>query len=416
MVYLYFGALIFFVFGAKIRAFVTGENPSQTAYSLSMSICDGFSPLPKSSNFGQKTKKISAPKYIRMKYLLGVTLDTLNTWFQERGQPRFRAGQIFDWLYKKEISDIMQMSNLSIDLRYALDKEWKAHGIELVKIQTSDDQQTYKFLWQLHDGKRVESVLIIGENRDTQEAQRRTVCVSSQVGCPARCAFCASGREGLLRNLEPDEIIAQVYEINRWLQKERGERVSHIVYMGMGEPFRNYEAVLQSIRTMIAPDMMGISQRRITVSTVGVVEGIQRLASEDLKVNLVLSLHAPNQKLRQKIIPYAREYELQSILEAMYDYAAKTKRDITFEYTLLAGINDAPEHAHELVELLKNKQCSVNLIPYNPVAGLKLEKPSHEAIRGFRKILDAGNIISTCRYTKGDDIAAACGQLALQKS
>jgi len=268
--------------------------------------------------------------------------------------------------------------------------------------------ETFKFLWQLHDGQLVESVLICS-------GERRTVCVSSQVGCPAKCAFCASGKQGFFRNLSAGEIVEQIVQINVWL-KNRGERVSHVVYMGMGEPLKNYSAVIASIRLICAPELLNISQRRVTVSTVGIVDGIKQLSEEDLKVNLVLSLHAPNQKVRLKIIPYARKYPLEDILEAMDGYAAKTKRDITYEYTLIAGINDHPDHAYELGHLLQGKQCTVNLIPYNPVAGLKLKRSDKQAIKSFRSVLYGLKIVNTCRYTKGDDISAACGQLAIQES
>jgi 23S rRNA (adenine2503-C2)-methyltransferase len=340
--------------------------------------------------------------------LLGTTFQELGDWFETQGKKSFHAKQIFEWIYEKRVTDISCMTNLSLDLRKQVTEHFTIGLLELARVQESNDKETIKFLWKLEDEKLVESVLIMS-------GDRRTVCVSSQVGCPARCAFCASGKKGLFRNLEVHEIVAQVYQIDQWLM-ERGERVSHIVYMGMGEPFRNYEAVVRSIQFLTDPKMMNLSQRRITVSTVGVVEGIKQFATEGLKVNLVLSLHAPNQKIREKIIPYARQYPLEDVLDAMWEYAAITHRDITFEYTLLAGINDAREHAKELSALLYRKQCTVNLIPYNPVDGLRLKRPSGEAIRQFREILTNHDIVNTCRYTKGDDIAAACGQLALQES
>lgn len=341
------------------------------------------------------------------KKLLGQNLEQLRSWFAEIGQKPFHANQILEWIYEKKTTEIAQMTNISLALRKTIEEAFDTGLLTLVRIQESQDKETIKFLWKLDDGNMVESVLIMSD-------ERRTVCVSSQVGCPARCAFCASGKQGLFRNLEVHEIISQVYQIDLWLSK-RGERVSHVVYMGMGEPFRNYEEVVKSVRHLIDPNMMQLSQRRITVSTVGVVEGIKRFTNEGLKVNLVLSLHAPNQRVRQKIIPYARQYAIEDVLQAMYEYADATHRDITFEYTLLSGINDAAEHAEELAQLLKGKQCTVNLIPYNPVAGLKLSRPSHQGIMTFRKILNDHKIVNTCRYTKGDDIAAACGQLALQE-
>lgn len=342
------------------------------------------------------------------RYVLGSTVDELKAWFKNASEQPFRAQQLIEWVYKKKEINFDRMTNMSEALRAKLQSEFEIGEMKLRSSQDSSDGQTHKFLWELDDGKLVESVLIIAPGR-------HTVCVSSQVGCPARCAFCASGKKGFFRNLSAREIVAQIYYIDRFLQ-EKGEKVTHIVYMGMGEPFRNYDEVVKSISLLIHPDFFGFSQRRITVSTVGVIEGIHRFADEDFKVNLVLSLHAPNQRLRQKIIPYAREYPLDEILLAMDSYAKKTKRDITFEYTLIHGINDQEEQAKELISLLKGKQCTVNLIPYNPVEGLTLKRPDGASVKRFREILTQGRILNTCRYTKGDDIAAACGQLALQES
>lgn len=336
-----------------------------------------------------------------------LNFDDLSAWVTAQGGKEFQARQLFDWVYGKFVLDWDKMSNIGKDLKEKLAKHMRLPVIELVKIQPSSDMETYKFLWKLKEGSFVESVLICS-------GDRRTVCVSSQIGCPAKCAFCASGKQGFVRNLRPSEIVEQVLHINKWLH-ERGERVSHIVYMGMGEPLKNYDSVVRSIRLISDPAIFNISQRRITVSTVGIVDGIKRLTEEGLKVSLVLSLHAPNQHIRMKIIPYARKYPLEDIMEAMDVYAQKTKRDLTFEYTLIAGINDHPDHAHELAHLLHGKQCTVNLIPYNPVEGLRLKRPEKKAIKSFRSVLYGSKVVNTCRYTKGDDIAAACGQLAMQE-
>lgn len=336
-----------------------------------------------------------------------VDLESLATWLKENGEKEFHAKQIFSWIYEKNVLSWEQMSNLSAKLREKLASHFRMPALELVKMTESSDLETFKFLWKLRDGNLVESVLICS-------GQRRTVCVSSQVGCPARCAFCASGQQGFFRNLRPGEIIEQILQINQYLA-QKNERVSHIVYMGMGEPLKNYESVVKSIRFLSDPDFLNISQRRITVSTVGIIEGIKRLSLEGLKVNLVLSLHAPNQHIRKKIIPYARKYPLEDVMAAMDEYSQKTKRDITYEYVLLAGVNDHPDHAFELSHLLKGKQCTVNLIPYNPVPGVRLKRPEHKAIKQFRTVLFGAHIVNTCRYTKGVDIAAACGQLALQE-
>ena len=336
-----------------------------------------------------------------------LTLAELRSWLEINGEKPFRAAQAYDWVYVKGVRSFDEMNNMGKELRNKLSGAFSFPVLKKVRELCSEDGETIKFLWELEDGKRVESVLIFSR-------ERRTVCISCQVGCPARCAFCASGKEGLLRNLSVAEIVEQVLHIDRYL-KEKEERVCHLVFMGMGEPMENYEAVVKSIQIFNAPEAFNISQRRITISTVGVVEKIRQLGDEELKVNLVLSLHAPNQHIRKKIIPYARKYALEEILDAMEEYSCKTHRDITYEYTLIAGINDHISHAEELAELLRGKQCTVNLIPYNPVPKLNLGRPSKEKIEAFREVLEEAKITTTWRYTKGKDIAAACGQLALQK-
>jgi 23S rRNA (adenine2503-C2)-methyltransferase len=336
------------------------------------------------------------------------SLEDLQKFLISEGEKGFRAKQIFHSLYERKVADFDLMTDLNKALRTKLKEKLSICSLLQKSTEVSKDAETIKFLWELSDGKLVESVLICSK-------ERRTVCVSSQVGCPARCAFCASGKEGLIRNLTAAEIYEQVYQIDQYLHA-KGERVSHVVFMGMGEPFENYDNVVKAIQLLNDPIRLNISQRRITVSTVGVVEGIRRFMKEDFSVNLVLSLHAPNQHIRKKIIPYARKYSLEEILAAMVAYSRETRRDITYEYTLIQGINDAPEHAEELAILLKGQQCTVNLIPYNPVPGLNLNRPEKESIEEFRRILESYEIVTTWRYTKGKDIAAACGQLALKEA
>jgi 23S rRNA (adenine2503-C2)-methyltransferase len=342
-----------------------------------------------------------------MQEICSLTLEEIKQWMEQNGEKGFRSPQIFDWIYVKGAKNFEEMTNLSKELRGKLAGAFSFPALKLLRTVESQDGETTKYLWELPDKSRIESVLIRSDDR-------RTVCVSCQVGCPARCAFCASGKEGLVRNLSVAEIVEQVLHIDRLL-KPIGERVCHIVFMGMGEPLENYDAVVKSIGIFNHPAAFHISQRRITVSTVGVVEGIKKLALEPLTVNLVLSLHAPNQNIRKKIIPYARKYPIEEILMAMDEYSEKTKRDITYEYTLLAGINDRKEHSQELAELLEGKQCTVNLIPYNPVDGLNLSRPERGVIEAFKQRLEDAGINATWRYTKGKDIAAACGQLAMQK-
>jgi len=343
-----------------------------------------------------------------MQSLFDLNKVELKSWLENQGEKPFRSSQILSWIYQKKADSWEKMTDLSKELRTKLSEHFHLNSLKFVRFLDSSDGDTTKFLWELADGKFVESVLI-------RAPDRRTVCVSSQVGCPARCAFCASGKKGLLRNLSAGEIVEQVVQIDRVL-KEKGERVSHVVFMGMGEPFENYENVIKTIHLLNDPKGLNISQRRMTVSTVGMVEQILRFAKEDLSVNLVLSLHAPNQRIRQKIIPYARKYDIADLLSAMLHFARETKRDITYEYTLMAGINDAPEQARELAQILKGHPCTVNLIPYNPVEGLRLQRPEKEVIDAFRDILVEADIPTTWRYTKGKDIAAACGQLYLVQS
>jgi len=340
--------------------------------------------------------------------LLSLLPSELERWLKEKGEPSFRGKQLFDWLHRKKVLSFDEMGNLPKSLREMLKENALFPTLSLEQKEESSDQETTKFLWSLRDGKRVESVLI-------RSGDRRTVCVSSQVGCPARCAFCASGKEGLIRQLSAGEIAEQVIRIDRMLE-EIEEHVTHLVFMGMGEPLDNYDGVVKALRLLTHPLGMHFSTRRITVSTVGVVEGIEKLMHEELPVNLALSLHAPNQHLRKKIVPFARKYPLEEVLKAAQLYAKKTKRDLTYEYVLLKGINDGVKQAEELGNLLKNQQCTVNLIPYNPIEGIQLKRPQTEQIAFFQKKLLQLGLRVTCRYTKGKDIAAACGQLAVKKS
>ncbi len=343
-----------------------------------------------------------------MKSLHALSLEELSQALVSQGEKPFRAKQILKWIYEKKVCEWEGMTDLQKGLREQLKTQFSLSSLYQKQIEVSKEGDTSKFLWGLSDGKLVESVLICSE-------ERRTVCVSSQVGCGARCAFCASGKGGFVRNLSAAEIMEQVYQIDRVLHA-KSERVSHVVFMGMGEPFENYDNVVKAIHLLNDPARLGISQRRMTVSTVGIIEGIHRFTKEGLSVNLVLSLHAPNQHIRKKIIPYARKYPLEEIIRAMIAFSKESRRDITYEYTLMEGINDLPEHAEELARLLRGQQCTVNLIPYNPVAGLTLKRPEKEAIEAFREILVSEGIVTTWRYTKGKDIAAACGQLALKQA
>jgi 23S rRNA (adenine2503-C2)-methyltransferase len=339
--------------------------------------------------------------------ILETNLQELEAQVTAWGFPKFHAKSVHEFIFKKGICDFDLMTSLPKGLKEHL----KTHAIfpfKLSKIQDSEDGETKKFLFELSDGLFVESVLI-------GSFERRTVCVSSQVGCPAKCSFCASGKEGLVRHLTRFEIEAQVAYIQCYLTSQAQPHVSQIVFMGMGEPLSNFEEVIGAIDLIKSQDRLHISERRITVSTVGLVDKILKVADMQRQFHLVLSLHAPNQHIRKKIIPFARKYELSDVIQAMLYFAKKTKRQITYEYTLLAGINDSIAHAQELAKLVARQPCTVNLIPYNPVVGIKLKRPEKETIEAFRDELKKNRITVTWRYTKGKDIAAACGQLAMHE-
>lgn len=340
-------------------------------------------------------------------FLAAASLDELKEFLHSIEQKPYRAAQIYDWIWKKQVLDPLKMKNIGKDLQEQLRSSWKCELLQLLQREDSQDKETEKFLFKLHDGLCIESVLI-------RSFSRNTVCISSQVGCPIGCTFCASGKNGCLRDLHAAEIVAQVLFIQKYLH-DQGQAIHNIVYMGMGEPLRNYEQVVSSIKMLIDPERGGFSRRRITLSTVGIIENITRLTEEDLGINLALSLHAPSQELRQKIIPYIRRYSLKDLLTAVDRYQEKTGRDITYEYILIDSINDRAKDAYDLCRLLAGKRGCVNLIPYNPIPGMEYKKPSKESVRKFCEILEEAHIPHTCRYTKGDDIAAACGQLALRK-
>ncbi len=337
-------------------------------------------------------------------YLYSFTLDELKTYLLQKNEKAFRADQIFDWLYLKKVSSFEEMKNLSKELKKNL-QDLKFFSLKLEKTLESEDGETYKFLWKLQDGNFIESVLILSRDR-------RTVCVSSQVGCKGACLFCASGKGGFVRNLNTAEIIEQVIHIDNFL-KEKNERVTHVVFMGMGEPLDNFENVMKAIKILNEPKGLNISQRKITISTVGLAHNIEKLLEENLKVNLTLSLHAPNQQIRDEIMPMSKKYPFEKLLKVMDEYFESSGRDVTFEYILIDKINDQKIHAKELAEKLK-AHFNVNLIPYNPIEGVNLKRPKKETIEEFKNELEKKGIKVTWRYTKGKDIAAACGQLAFQ--
>lgn len=335
-------------------------------------------------------------------FLLDLTLEELEAELLGMGEPRFRARQVWEWVWRHLCFDFGAMTNLPLGLRQALAKRFHL-ALPSVLAREQDEEGTEKVLLGLRDGASIEAVLI-------PEEDRRTVCVSTQVGCPVSCAFCATGAMGFVRNLTPGEIAAQVLHFALVL-KERGERVSHVVVMGMGEPLLNYEATLKALLNLNDPRGLGLGARRITLSTVGVVPGILRLAQEGRQFNLAVSLHAPEENLRRKLVPLAERWPLPAVLGAAEAYALTTGRRITYEYVLLAGVNDGLAQARSLAKLLRGKLAHVNLIPFNPAPGLPFARPSEGQVELFRRELLAHGIDSTVRRSRGTSIRAACGQL-----
>lgn len=329
--------------------------------------------------------------------LLGTSKEELAKLIKGIGQPEFRSRQIAEWLYKKGARDFASMTNLPSTLRDELAAICTLTRSEIVRESKSRDGTT-KFLLQLSDGEQIESVLL-------PYADRVSVCVSTQIGCSAGCIFCATADCGLVRNLTAGEIVDQVLT----LQEQAGVRVTHVVFMGMGEPLMNLPNVLKAVE--ILHDEVGISMRRMTVSTVGITPAIKKLAKLDLQLTLAISLHAPDARLRRQLIPLSLKFPLPELIEACRKYAELTKRRLTFEYLMLAGVNDSPEQALALAKLLKGMLCHVNLIPYNEVAEKEFSRPSKKAVAAFRTVLERNGIEVTQRMERGHAISAACGQL-----
>lgn len=314
----------------------------------------------------------------------------------------FQSRQIFKWLHQKQEFNFDAMTDLSLALRQQLQENFVANRLSLVEMSVSSGTGTKKALLRLEDGETVESVLI-------RSKDRVTLCLSSQVGCAVKCSFCATGMSGFARNLSAGEIVEQALYL--LADEELGDRVPNIVYMGMGEPFRNYDAVVKSVRLLMSKDGLGIGARRITVSTVGELPGIERFADEDWQVRLSVSLHAANDSLRNTLVPLNRKYDLERLMEAVENYHEKTGRQMTYEWALLEGVNDSPRDADELATLIGESKSFVNLIPYNPVEGLEYKPPTSVVCRAFRDRLLGHGIKTTLRLERGQDIDAACGQL-----
>ena len=336
-----------------------------------------------------------------MRHLIDVEQTELIDWLAQQGQPKFRAQQIRRWVFQGRAHSFDDMTDLPAALRQQLAEEFQLWSTSVVRQQQSEDG-TEKLLLEMSDRSRVECVLI-------REGSRRTICVSTQVGCAMGCVFCASGLDGVDRNLSSGEILEQILFVQRQLPSD--ERISHIVVMGMGEPLANLDALLPALQVATDKEGLGIGARRITISTVGLPPAIDRLIAAGSPFHLAVSLHAHTDQLRNELVPVNRQIGLSNILAAADRYFDASGRRLTFEYVLLAGINDAEHHARGLVKLLRGRPALLNVIPFNPVAGLDFRTPSRESVQQFRLILEEGGINVQFRQRKGDEIDAACGQL-----
>ncbi len=340
--------------------------------------------------------------------LLGLDLAGLTEYCEQLGEKRFRATQLFRWIHQKGASDFDQMSDLAKSLRDKLASRAHITALPVISEHLSADG-TVKWLFDVGAGDAVEAVFI-------PETDRGTLCISSQAGCAVGCRFCSTGHQGFSRNLDTGEIIAQLWYAEHSMRKRLGktERViSNVVMMGMGEPLQNYNALVPALRMMLDDHGYGLSRRRVTVSTSGVVPMIDRLR-DDCPVALAVSLHSPTDPLRDQLVPLNKKYPIAELLDACNRYLDKAPRDfITFEYCMLDGVNDTPEQAHVLVELLRGHvSCKINLIPFNPFPASGLKRSSRERVMAFAEILIKAGMVTTVRKTRGDDIDAACGQLA----
>jgi 23S rRNA (adenine2503-C2)-methyltransferase len=369
--------------------------------------------------------------------ILDLTRDQLTDLLAGWGEPRFRTKQVWEWLYKKLAARPEEMTDLPKALRARLAAEMRVNPLEPVYAQRSSDRQTIKWLFRLPDGLTIETVLMLYDDVSGAGKERRTVCISTQAGCAMGCVFCATGQAGLARNLTAGEIVAQVLTAARRLansdegpttndETPPGVRPSsfvlrpltNIVVMGMGEPMANYDRTWQALHTITDPGAFGLGARHITVSTVGLPQGIRRMAGEPLQVNLAVSLHAPNDALRSQLLPVNHRYPIREVMAAAQEYIVATNRRVTFEYALMNGINDTPELARELVALLRplrsttgGAMCHVNLIPLNPVAESPYQPSTSARAAAFQAALEHGGIPATLRVRRGIDIDAGCGQL-----
>ena len=336
--------------------------------------------------------------------LIGYPKNQLIEFFADLGEPRFRANQVLKWVHQRGVTEFEEMTDLSKLLRAKLTEIAVIEGLKPMTETVSSDG-TRKWLLALPDGNCIETVFI-------PEDSRGTLCISSQVGCSLNCTFCATGRQGFNRNLSSAEIISQLWHVHHELRSENNRRpITNIVLMGMGEPLLNYESVVAAMLLMLDDNAYGFSRRRVTLSTAGVIPGIERLLT-DCPVSLAVSLHAPNDELRNQLVPLNKKYPIEELMNACRQYAAFDRRwRVTFEYIMLKGINDSVSQARQLARILREVPAKVNLIPYNTVDGLQYERSDQDVIDRFRDVLLSQHIMTITRKTRGDDVDAACGQL-----
>ncbi|HCJ51933.1 MAG TPA: 23S rRNA (adenine(2503)-C(2))-methyltransferase RlmN [Gallionella sp.] len=340
--------------------------------------------------------------------LLDFEPAAMTAWFAEQGEKPFRAKQVLRWIYKGGESDFDAMSDLAISLREKLKRTAWIHTPSVVREETASDG-TRKWLLDVGTGNAVETVFI-------PEEDRGTLCVSTQAGCALDCSFCSTGKQGFNRNLSTAEIIGQVWWANHQIGKDGDGNwpVTNVVLMGMGEPLLNFDNTVSALRLMLDDNAYGLSRRRVTVSTSGVVPAMDRLRDE-CPVALAVSLHAPNDALRNVLVPINQKYPLKELMAACRRYLEKAPRDfVTFEYVMLAGVNDSVQHARDLIDLVRDVPCKFNLIPFNPFPQAPYQRSDMETVKRFRDVLMQAGIVTTIRKVRGDDIAAACGQLAGQ--
>ena len=347
--------------------------------------------------------------------LLGMNYEQLEEYLLQMGQPRFRGRQIYKWIYQKDTNSFDEMSDIPLSLRQQLERCAVVSMPRILKQSLSQDG-TRKLLMELEDRRRIETVVI---PQSEERGSRYSLCISTQVGFPVGCAFCATGSSGYQRSLQSFEMVGQFLssrrELKRRLKKNEDNIISNVVYMGMGEPFFNYDQVMASIYLLIDPRGINLGQRHITVSTSGEAIGIKRLAAENLQVTLAVSLHAAHDQLRDRLVPLNRKYPLAKVLEAVEHYIQKTNRRVTFEYIMLDNVNISREDANRLVKILKPLLANVNLIPYNEVETLPFKRPSSNKVGQFYHWLVEGGLSVTIREERGGDIEAACGQLCIKE-